>query len=199
VDDGEPSKVCELFYERSDAKIKAFSETTKTQQWGNAVTSDAVRVTDIHLLGSSHEPTEVLTYQEDVEVRVRFEARAEIKLPVIGMGFHTPDLLYITTHESEPQLKFERLLPGSYEVICRIRSFPLLPGVYALRLGISEGIGHHTIFYGENLVHFQVVPQKDAPYINRFGFFELDAAWRAAPTQGQPMHVIETATERQQA
>jgi len=192
IEDGQPSKVCELFYERTDAKIKAFGETAKTGQWSNAVTSDAVRVTDIHLLGASHEPTEVLTYKEDVEVRIRFEARVEIKLPVIGMGFHTPDLLYITTHESEPQLKFDRLLPGSYEIVCGIRCFPLLPGVYAVRVGISEGIGHHTIFYGENLVHFQVVPPPGIEYINRFGFFELDAAWRAAPLDEPAMSTIGT-------
>ena len=179
VDDGEPSRVCERFYERSDAKIKAFGEAKNTGQWANAVTSDSIEVTAIDLIGSSFEPTEVLTYKEEVEVRVRFVVRSELKLPVIGVGFHTPDLLYITTHESEPQLKFERLLPGRYEAVCRIRDFPLLPGVYALRMGVSEGIARHTIFYGENLVHFQVVPRPGTENVNRFGFFELDADWRA--------------------
>ena len=52
--------------------------------------------------------------------------------------------------------------------------------MYALRVGISEGVaGGRDIFYGENLVHFQVLtnPEHRLSQANLHGFLALDAVW----------------------
>lgn len=177
--DDAPSRVCELFYERSDGRIKSLSQQGKSEQRANTLITEDVQVYDIDLLNSRREKTEVVRYREDIAVRVRFKVRKELKSPVLGVGVHTPDLLYLTTHNSDDQLRLDRLPIGDYESICEIKNCPLLPGVYALRIGISGGLTAQPYFYGENLVHFQVVTDPAIRILeaNRHGFFEMNARW----------------------
>jgi hypothetical protein len=69
--------------------------------------------------------------------------------------------------------------PGQYHVTCRVRRFPLLPGVYSLRAGIAAGMAGRTVYYAENLCSFQVVRQEGGPLPNvmREGFLAMDATW----------------------
>jgi ABC-type polysaccharide/polyol phosphate transport system ATPase subunit len=181
VADDSPGKVCDLFYERSDEKIKLSSGQGKSTRWKNTLLTDDLQVLDVELLDASGRPTDVIPYKEDIAVRVRFIACKELNSPVFLVGVHTTDFLYLTRHHSERQLKVERLASGEYEVVCRISQCPLLPGIYALLLGIGEGIGASSLFYAENLVHFQVrstAGESLAPG-DRDGFFALDARWSA--------------------
>ena len=181
VADDSPGKVCDLFYERSDEKIKLLSAQGKSKQWTNTVLSDDLEVVDVELLDAAGSATDVIRYKDDIAVRIRFIARKELKSPVFLAGVHTTDFLYLTKHHSERQVKVERLASGEYEVVCSIRQCPLLPGIYALLLGIGEGIGASSLFYAENLVHFQVRSAADEPLApgDRDGFFALDAQWSA--------------------
>ncbi len=113
-------------------------------------------------------------------MRVRFAVDGVLEEPVLGFGVHTPDLLYLSTHNSDDQIVVDRLESGEYEAVCRVAQCPLLPGVYAIRLGITEGSTMRTLFYGENLIHFQVVPNPDVAILNanRSGFFEMNARWQ---------------------
>jgi ABC-type polysaccharide/polyol phosphate transport system ATPase subunit len=180
VADDKPGKVCDLFYERSDLKIRVASGQSKTR-WANALVTDDLQVLEVELLNGAGEPTAAVAYKEDIAVRLRFIARRELKSPVFLMGVHTTDFLYLTRHHSERQLRVDYLAAGEYDVVCRISQCPLLPGVYALLLGIGEGIGASRLFYAENLVHFQVKSNAEEPSVpsDRDGFFALDATWAA--------------------
>jgi lipopolysaccharide transport system ATP-binding protein len=179
VSQGSPREVCDIFYERSDEKIKLSIGQDNSKRWKNARLSDDLDVLEVELLDASGRRTDVTRYKEDMAVRIRFVARKELKSPVFLIGVHTTDFLYLTRQHSERQLKVERLASGEYEVVCRISHCPLLPGVYALLLGIGEGIGASSLFYAENLVHFQVKSIADASLASgdRDGFFALDARW----------------------
>ncbi len=95
------------------------------------------------------------------------------------VGVHTTDFLYLTQHNSDRELTIQRLAAGEYEVVCTINQWPLLPGIYALRLWIGEGIGSSGLFYAENLINFQVKSSPDELMSkgDRSGFFLLDAMW----------------------
>ncbi len=179
VADDSPGKVCDLFYERSDEKIKLSSGQGTSTRWVNTLLTDDLHVLDVELLDASGQPTEVIPYKDDIAVRLRFIAQKELKVPVFLVGVHTTDFLYLTRHHSERQLKVERLAAGEYEVMCRISQCPLLPGIYALLLGIGEGLGRSSLFYAENLVIFQVKSSRAESLSpgDRDGFFALDATW----------------------
>ena len=180
VADGSPGKVCDLFYERSDQKIK-LSSRGKTSRLANTLLTDDLQVLDVEILDASGHPTDVVPYKDDIAVRVRFIAHRDLKRPVFLVGVHTTDFLYLTRHHSEQQLDVERLASGEYEVVCKISQCPLLPGIYALLLGVAEGLGSSGLFYAENIVHFQVKSNPAEPLSpgNRDGFFALDASWMA--------------------
>ena len=73
------------------------------------------------------------------------------------------------------QLHIGRLAMGDHMVECKIINLPILPGVYSLRFGVTAGKSARTVFYGENLLHFQV--EGNIPITVRDGFFALDAHW----------------------
>ncbi len=59
-----------------------------------------------------------------------------------------------------------------------IPAFPLLPGVYGLRLSIDVGEIITNIFYAENLLHITVTDnriQRTNPSCE--GFFQVDTEW----------------------
>jgi ABC-type polysaccharide/polyol phosphate transport system ATPase subunit len=179
VADDIPRTVCDLFYERSDEKIKLLASREKAARWRNTLTTDAVDVLDVELLDKSLRRIDAVHYKAETVIRIRFIAHKDLKSPVFLIGVHTTDFLYLTQHHSERQLDVERLPSGEYEVFCKINRCPLLPGVYALLLGIGEGIGASSLFYAENVVHFQVTTNGDETLASgdREGFFALDAKW----------------------
>jgi len=177
IADDLPGKVCDLFYERSDQKIK-LSSRSKTSL-ANTLLTDDLKVLDVEIVDASGHATDVIPYKGDISVRIRFVAHRNLKRPVFLVGVHTTDFLYLTRHHSERQLEVEWLSSGEYEIVCRISKCPLLPGIYALLLGVQEGLGSSGLFYGENIVHFQVKSNPAEPLApgNRDGFFALDANW----------------------
>ena len=178
--DDEPSKVCEQFYRRSDEKVKDATRSSPGARWGNTQDCDDVEVDDIALLNDAADECHVIPYKEEFSVRLRIRVKAELTLPTFSVGVHTTDFLYLSTQNSEQQLHIDRLVPGGYEIVCRVTASPLLPAVYALLLAITEGVaGSRTVFYAENLLHFQVVtnPRHPLSQANQHGFFSLNARW----------------------
>jgi lipopolysaccharide transport system ATP-binding protein len=177
--DDAPGKVCDLFYERSDEQIKLASAEGKSTRWANSLVTEDLQIVDVQMQDLAGQPTEIIDYKATVDVRVRFVARKPLNIPVFLIGVHTTDFLYLTRHHSERQVKLEQLLPGEYEVVCRISQCPLLPGIYGLLVGIGEGLVTTWLFYAENLVHFQVRNKGTMLSATeaRDGFFALDGQW----------------------
>ena len=115
VGDGAPGKICDLFYERSDEKIKLTKEQGKSARWTNSVVTDDLEVQNVELVGEPGRPPDVIRYKDNFAVRVRFKTRTELKTPVFLVGIHTTDFRYLTPHHSERQLNVECLMPGEYE------------------------------------------------------------------------------------
>lgn len=168
--EGDPQAVCDSFYEQSDEKIK--TNTSLTQNI--ASTSGELELMEVNFWIMM---TKELIVFRIIMFVVQFRIRVLQNLNEVtfGFGFHTTDFLYLTTHNSEEQLNISHLSPGEYEIACKVNRLPLLPGVYSLRFGVTAGQAARTIFYGENLKHFQVAG--DVPITVRDGFFALDARW----------------------
>jgi len=169
--EGAPQAVCDSFYELNDEKIRA--NTTRAKPRTSATG-------EIELLGLDFEDhngqnTDRLFYNSDCTLKFSIRTNQLLDSVTFGFGFHTTDFLYLTTHNSEEQLQLHRIPIGEHEIQCRLSNFPLLPGVYSLRFGVTAGQAARTIFYSENLRHFQVVGR--VPITVREGFFALDVRW----------------------
>lgn len=180
--DSSPNEVCALFYERSDEQIKALAVKNLQSTAGRQKSSGEVENVAVSLIDPGAKKTDRVDHGSNATVLIQFTARTNLRHLTFGLGVHTTDFIYLTTHNSEQQIHVEELQPGAYEIRCRISDFPLLPGVYSLRLGITEGAAARTIFYSDNVQHFHVRDTQSLTSANRDGFFPLRAQW------SQPVH-----------
>jgi ABC-type polysaccharide/polyol phosphate transport system ATPase subunit len=179
--DGAPLTVCNVFYDRSQAKMHENAGTAVLSR-ARIMESGDVEIVELALEGESGNNRGTLTYGAPFRFRLRFKALRELTRVTFNVGVQTPDFLYLSTHTSHEHLDIARLPPGVHEVSCRFERMPFLPGSYALRLEIAEGTPNHGVFTGENLLEFRVAAgRRRIPLVNRAGFIEMHGAW-SAPT-----------------
>ena len=181
--DGDTREVCRQFYERTNARVRENAMTAAALTANAAPASrdltDPVELLGVEVFDANGTATSVVPFRSDVVVEVRFRTASALRHPRFGMGVHTSDMLYLATHYSDQQLSIARFEAGEYTVRCVFRRLQLTPGVYSLRFGVSEGEISATVFYAENIRHFQVTAVGSAEHvpINPEGFFALDADW----------------------
>jgi len=178
--DGGTRETCNAFYERSEAKIKSQVGIGRPKATSlNQRTSGALVLLKTAILDHLGNPTDRIKYGSDVTVSILYEAHAELVNPVFGIGIQTPDLLYLATQNSEDHIRLARISPGTFRLQCRIKKFPLLAGVYSLRLGVAVGNLMSIAFYAEDVYQFQVVPDRiSKEQTMREGFIALDMGWQ---------------------
>ncbi|OAI20505.1 polysaccharide/polyol phosphate ABC transporter ATP-binding protein [Methylomonas lenta] len=169
--EGDPKRVCDNFYEQNDIKIKNNIDQTQTRTIG----SGEIELVGLYFLDTSDQKVENLTYNQNCSIHFKIRVLEKLDEVTFGFGFHTTDFLYLTTHNSEEQLKINNLPPGEHVISCKIKKLPLMPGIYTIRFGITSGQAARTVYYGESLKHFQIVGS--VPITIRDGFFALDALW----------------------
>ncbi len=168
---GPPRDVCEHFYAYSDEKIRSSIAHVAS----NLSSSGEIDIINIAFIDSRGKRTNEVYYDQNLELQFTIALKINLDNLTFGFGFHTTDFLYLTTHNSEEQLKITRLTTGIYKINCRVTDLPLLPGVYGLRFGITSGHVARTVYYAENIIHFQV--KGNVPITSRDGFFALNAEW----------------------
>lgn len=178
VADGNPKTVCNLFYEQSDAKIKHVQAVAPRS--ARYQSSGDVELLSVSLADASGAAVDTVAYRQDVQVVVTYRVNRPLPAPIFGVGVHTTDFLYLATSQSTTDLAVGSLEPGIHRLTCFIKSFPFLPGVYSLRLGVALGSTFTPTFYGENVLHFQVVAKdlnRASASHAREGFVAMDTSW----------------------
>ena len=181
--DGNPAETCGLFYAQSDGKIKTQSESIAS--FSRKEQSGEIELISIELLNQSGQSVDNIAFNEDVTFNLHFKVNTLIEQPNFGFGIHTTDFLYLATEITEEKLKDKTLIPGKYTVAIDIPSFPLLPGVYSVRVGVEAGKIPRNIFYEESLFHFQVknITEERTQAMSE-GFVSLNGKWRLLDNQG---------------
>lgn len=178
--DGKASDTCNLFYERSDEKIKRNADAALklARQY---MTSGEVELLDVQMLDKSGSPITLVTYDTDVTVTLKYRVNVELLKPVFGLGVHTPDFVYLATDHSDGSMQSVKMAPGLYDIKCRIKRFPFLPGVYALKVGVATGDFVSTVFYAENVFFFRVaLGAGKRTQAMQEGVISLDTEWSGA-------------------
>ena len=175
--DGVSKDVCNAFFEASDKQIQGMKIST---QKGRTESSGDIEIESVSVFNMTGQPASTIEYLEDMEFQVTYRVKKVLPEPIFGLGIHTTDFLYLTTSQSLGKLVPGNLSPGIYTLSYKVRSFPFLPGVYSLRLGVALAGSFQPIFYSENVMPIQVI----APHINRAvvsgqneGFVALDGDW----------------------
>ncbi len=175
--DGISKDVCNAFYDASDKQIHEVKNAAKA---GRTESSGDVEIESVSVFNMAGQPISTLEHLEDIEFQVTYRVKKALPEPIFGLGIHTTDFLYLATSQSLGKLAPGNLSPGIYTLSYKVRSFPFLPGVYSLRLGIALAGSFQPVLYSENVMPIQVI----APQINRAvvsgqneGFVALDGDW----------------------
>lgn len=178
LNDGGAREICNLFYERSDAKIA--SNTAVMANVGLRMESGDVDLLEVLMLDKHGNAVTEIPYRSDVTFLVRYRVNAPVTRPNFGIGVHTTDFLYLTTDHTNELFDDLELTPGIHEARCHVKGFPLLPGVYALRVGLATGVYAVTAFYAENVLSFRVTYEEGFRHAAmREGFISWESEWDA--------------------
>ena len=159
VVDGEPYLACNAFYEQSDEKIKLQTIHQQEASLADSTINSTgeLELLEICMLDAETHKIDRVNYRSAVTIRVLFKTNVELKDPTFGIGAHTPDLIFVAIDDSILSISETLVIsPGQFQVDYQLSEMPLLPGVYALRVGVALKGDDRGLFYGENLCHFQV-------------------------------------------
>jgi hypothetical protein len=179
IDDGEPMKVCNAFYERSD-RIITMNQASLGKS--NIQTTGEVELLDVFFVNKEKQRTNAVGYDCPVTLHIRVQAHKPIINPFFFVGFHTTDFVFLTASSSGEMFRTDVLTIGTHELSMIINKFPLLPGAYSTRISIDVEEPIKNILYGDGLCHFTVVSsslQRTAPECGG-GFFMVETKWQLA-------------------
>ena len=159
VIDSEPYLACNAFYEQSDAKIRLQTIHQQKTSIANSTISSTgeLELLEISMLDANGHKIDKVNYLSAITIRVVFKTEKELKDLAFGIGAHTPDLIFVANDDSTIDGSEACIInSGEFQIEYHISELLLLPGVYALRLGVARKDTDFSLFYGENLYHFQV-------------------------------------------
>ena len=175
--DAKPNSVCNAFYEQNDRIIvsqKAAAGKSRLASTGE------VELLDLYCAGPDGRPARELVHGGNVKFCVRIKARQPLAAPILHIGIHTADFVYISTATSPQDLRKTTLPAGIHELSLDVNHFSLLPGVYSIRFSVDVEDPIKNVLYGENLYHFTVVSkdiQRSASSCE--GFFPMnESRWK---------------------
>ena len=149
-----------MFYEKSDEKIKSqITVNTKKSSINNnsATSTGELELVEVKILNETGAETDRIKYQSTAIVRLLFKANTEIKEPIFGIGAHTPDMIFVANDDSILSVAESYVVtPGLFTIDYKIHEMALLPGVYAIRVGVATKGSDRTLYYADNLYHFQI-------------------------------------------
>jgi ABC-type polysaccharide/polyol phosphate transport system ATPase subunit len=156
--DGEPENVCNLFYQRSNKKVQSYLQDQQ-QAKATIQTSGEVEILGIDILGADDRVIDEIESGGMLRVRVRFELKRLLKKPEIVVGTHKTDFVYLTAGSTAIFDDRPNYPAGVHEVEYIVHSFPLVAGVYCIRVAIFDK-HRRMLFAGETLKMFSVRSKK---------------------------------------
>jgi len=149
--DGEVNKTTSAYFDAIDEKI----QNNTAAQLSQEIVEEDVNVS-ITICDDNGQLVTAIDYQSNLNIVARIECTRPLINPIVSIGVHTIDMLYLTASRSDSIFGGSKFAPGVHYVECRIKSFPLTPGVYSIRMSVVDGIISNECFYGEKLATFTV-------------------------------------------
>jgi len=173
--DGEPQRVCEAFFRESDDRARASIRVNTSP----SVPDDEFELLSIKTFDAQGMESQIFDVGSDIFIRARFRTMG-LKMPTFGFGIQTADMVRLATENTEGVAELGDLSPGEHEIECRIRAAPMLPGIFSLRFGVTEGAAARTVFYVEDLAVFEMQHNQrlaTTSAVKRDGIIQLQVDW----------------------
>lgn len=154
--DGKTREIADLFYVRSNEKIKEhvkIGDGTKA----SIQSSGEVELLGVDILNEDNDCTDEIESGDMLRVRVTFKLMHPIKKMEIVVGTHTTDFIYLSAASTAAFDDRPDYDPGQHEVEYIVQSFPLVSGSYCIRVAMFDA-NRRLVYSGETLKTFHVAP-----------------------------------------
>lgn len=140
------------------------------QCWG----SGEVRIVDVELLDKEGRERQIFELGEPLTIALHYETASRIEKPVFGLAIHRGDGVHITG----PNTRFGGIdipyIEGSGRVLYQVASLPLLEGVYALSVAVTNAADTEMYDYHDRLYPFRVRASVEE---EQYGLVALGGRW----------------------
>jgi lipopolysaccharide transport system ATP-binding protein len=193
IADGDPTNICNQFFEISNAKIRLDSERRTVR---NLRETPDIRFRTIETCDANGRVADRVECLEPVTFRCHFEVMEPLKRICFLVGVHTTDFFYLTANNTvEREVDFE---PGLKTIELRLGSLSILPGVYCLRVWIGTPEGRES-FYGEGLGTFEVFSNDHLlTRQQQMGLVHLEGSWKVRGATDSNPSVLNIRSNHQQ-
>ena len=175
--DGSAGKVCESYYGRSNIKIAGQVAQNKRAGVHMRKTGE-IELESLQIIGEDGNPTNEVIMAKPIIIRGVFNSKRKIDQSEIIYGFHTTDFFYISSMGTAHIENRPDLVVGINTIECYISSFPLVPGVYCLRVSVLDKL-RREMFNEEMLNIFTVKAQGiEVSKIPILGVVHIPVEWR---------------------
>jgi lipopolysaccharide transport system ATP-binding protein len=174
IADGSSREVCNRYYEYSNKRIYAtLLEQRKEVQ---VQSSGEVAVPSIDILNSEGSKISSISTGDPLRVRIQFKVSQLLKRPEFVVGTHTTDFFYLSAASTATLYEQANLEEGFHDVQYIVRSFPVTPGTYSIRVAIFDQF-RRPVFMGENLCLFRVTGRDEQSLNPPLRSLDLPTEW----------------------
>lgn len=144
--DGCSSEVANKYYELNEEQRAAAISKPSQSTEGSGVELLNLTLFD----GSGVRELSRIEIHESLKIRMLLKADIPYPDVDVAIGLHTVDFLHVLTFNTAPTPIIVDLQVGTKLVECDLPDVPLMPGIYGIRVGISDKFGR-PIWYKENI------------------------------------------------
>lgn len=173
IESGEPSYIISNYLHEN---LSADSNVDFPNQIHNH--KSHLQIQSVEVLNSSYQPSNVILYGEEINIRLGIATTEFVSKAKIGIGIHTQGIRISTVHT--PAINIPQSSDKKY-VTCKIPGVTLNPGIYNLHLGAHSVETGRALDWIPDAVSFTVSPvncENSKVYDEKDkGFVMLNVVW----------------------
>lgn len=150
--DGDPSNVCNEFYEENNRQILEHVKNNHIEQ----ASQELFQLVDVSVVSEAGQSIESIKPGDSLRIKIIIKANKVIVKPEIVIGTHTTDFVYLTASSTDKNERLiEQLSVGEHTITLKQKHYPMKAGVYGIRVAIFDQ-NRNNLYTGENLKFFTV-------------------------------------------
>jgi lipopolysaccharide transport system ATP-binding protein len=175
--EGNPTEVVQEYYRCVDEEVLKKAKKAIEQQFGVSSIRKEMSIVTARIYDESGNQIETTEMFRPVTIELEFISYEYVQSPTFTLGFHTTDLVNVTSFSTAFLEKTHDFGPGVHTIRCRIPRLELNPGVYSIRAGIGSDKHWRTIDNATGLSYFQVVTKDFRVIEQGVGLVYTEAEW----------------------
>jgi lipopolysaccharide transport system ATP-binding protein len=175
--EGNPTEVVQEYYRRADEELVRKAKTALQTRADSGVVRKEINITTARIFDESGNQVELVKMFDPMTIELEFVCHEHVTLPSFTLGFHTTDLVNVTSFSTAFLNRTRDFEPGLHTIRCRIPRVELNPGVYSVRAGIGSNEHWRAIDSATGLSFFQVVTDDFRIIEQGVGLVYTEAEW----------------------